>query len=169
MNGLPSMPDDTTIRTGLQPGDIGNLIALHGELYARDAGFDHTFEAYVATTVGEFFESYDPACDRLWVVERDSEMLGSLALKGRTAAEAQLRYFLLHPSLRGRGLGRRLMELLIAFARETGYTRIFLLTDEDHTAAATHLYLAYGFRLSETRSIARWGMSTAEQRYDLEL
>jgi N-acetylglutamate synthase-like GNAT family acetyltransferase len=145
------------------------MIALHGVLYTVDAGFDLSFEAFVAASVAEYFESFDPARDRVWIVERAGQMRGCLALKGRSAVEAQLRYFLLHPELRGQGLGRKLIEAFLEYARSLGYTRIFLLTDEAHTAAATHLYLAYGFRKIDERSVERWGNSVAEQRYQLEL
>ncbi len=152
------------IRTDLRPGDIGEIVRLHGVLYR-----DHTFEAYVAGSLGECFGSWDPARDGLWLVERADEVLGSLVLKGRSPDTAQLRYFLLAPELRGQGLGRRLMEMLLAFARDRGYRHIYLLTDEAVTAAAIHLYLVYGFRRTESRPVERWGTSSAEQRYELDL
>lgn len=161
--------DDITIRTDIRPGDIGDLIALHGTAYFEDVGFDTSFEAYVAAGVGEFFISFDPDNDRVWIVERDGRFAGSIALKGRTGGEAQLRYFLLDSSVRGQGLGRRLMDELLAFARSRGYSRIYLLTDEEHTPAAVHLYLNYGFRRTGEERLRRWGTSEAEQRYEMEL
>lgn len=162
-------PADIAVRTDLRPGDIGTIIALHGQLYGREASFDHTFEAYVAETVGECFGAWDTERDRVWIVELNGQVLGSLVLKGRSPDRAQLRYFLLDPALRGRGLGRRLLSDLIDFARATGYTRIFLLTDESVTGAAIHLYRAFGFRRTEERPVERWGSSLAEQRYELVL
>jgi N-acetylglutamate synthase-like GNAT family acetyltransferase len=161
--------EGTAIRSDLRPGDIGGIIALHGVLYTADAGFDVSFEAFVAASVAEYFETFDPARDRVWIVERAGQMCGCLALKGRSPVEAQLRYFLLHPDLRGQGLGRKLIEAFLECARALRYKRIFLLTDEAHTAAATHLYLAYGFRKIDERPVDRWGNSVAEQRYELEL
>lgn len=165
---MASTPD-ISVRTDLAAGDIGAIVALHGVLYRELAGFDHTFEAYVAESVGECFRTYDPERDRVWIVERAGAVVGSLVLKARSRDEAQLRYFLLHPELRGHGLGRRLMQHLIEFARERGYRRIWLLTDEAVTAAATNLYVSCGFRRTSERAVQRWGTSTAEQRYDLEL
>lgn len=159
----------TAIRTELGAGDIGEIVRLHGVLYRDLAGFDHTFEAYVAESVGECFGSWKPERDRVWLVEGNGEVLGSLVLKGRGEDTAQLRYFLLHPELRGQGMGRRLMEMLLGFARERGYRRIYLLTDEAVTAAAIHLYEVYGFRRTESRAVERWGTSSAEQRYELDL
>lgn len=158
-----------TIRTELRAGDIGAIIALHGTAYEEDAGFDRSFEAYVAAGVGDFFISFDPDRDRVWIVEEDGRFAGSIALKGRATDEAQLRYFLLDGSVRGQGLGRRLMDLLLAFARERGYRRIWLLTDEEHTPAATHLYQSFGFRRTGETRLDRWGNSRAEQRWELKL
>lgn len=157
------------VRTDLRAGDIGAIVRLHGILYRDLAGFDHTFEAYVAESVGECFAAWDAARDGVWMVEREGTVLGSLVLKGRSPDEAQLRYFLLHPSLRGQGLGRDLMAQLLDFARAVGYRRIFLLTDEAVTPAATHLYVSHGFRRTGVRDVERWGTSTAEQRYELDL
>lgn len=159
----------TRVRTDLRAGDIGEIVRLHGILYRDLAGFDHTFEAYVAESVGECFATWEAARDRTWIVEREGEVLGSLVLKGRSPEEAQLRYFLLHPSLRGQGLGRDLMTRLLDFARAAGYRRIFLLTDEAVTPAATHLYVSHGFRRTGVRAVERWGTSTAEQRYEMDL
>lgn len=159
----------TRVRTDLRAGDIGEIVRLHGILYRDLAGFDHTFEAYVAESVGECFATYDPVRDRVWIVEREGQVLGSLVLKGRSGDVAQLRYFLLHPALRGQGLGRDLMTKLLDFARAAGYRRIFLLTDEAVTPAATHLYVSHGFQRTELRAVERWGTSSAEQRYELDL
>jgi GNAT superfamily N-acetyltransferase len=168
-NPTPLASHSLTIRTEIRPGDIGGMIALHGVLYAQAVGFDWTFESYVATSIGKFFESFDAQRDRVWLVEQNGQLVGSIALKGRSPTDAQLRYFLLHPTLRGRGLGRELMDQLLACARDRRYQRIFLLTDDAHAPAATHLYVAYGFRKTGEQFIRRWGTSTAEQRYELEL
>ena len=161
--------EGATIRSDIRAGEIGGMIALHGVLYTVDAGFDLSFETFVAASVAEYFETFDAVRDRVWIVERAGQMRGCLALKGRSPVDAQLRYFLLHPELRGQGLGRKLIEAFLECARALGYERIFLLTDEAHTAAATHLYLAYGFHKTDERTVERWGNSAAEQRYELEL
>jgi N-acetylglutamate synthase-like GNAT family acetyltransferase len=157
------------IRRGLMPGDIGRLVALHGTVYAEARDFDHRFEAFVAGTMDEFFSSWDAARDAVWLVERDGRLVGAIALKARSADEAQLRYLVLHAEVRGRGLGHRLMQELIACARERGYRRITLWTEAALDAAA-RLYRAYGFACVEERPPEpRWGGTVVLQRYELRL
>lgn len=160
--------DDIEIRSDVRPGDIGALIALHGTVYARERNFDRSFEAYVASTLGEFFETFDETRDRVWLVERAGRVLGSIALKGRSGRVAQLRYFVLHPELRGAGLGRRLIDDLLAWAHGRGYREIYLYT-EGALEAAARLYRSVGFELVEESLQQRWGHAVVEQRYDLRL
>lgn len=158
-----------TIRHDIRPGDLGRLIEVHGVLYAAEHGFDHTFEAYVAETVGQFGGTFEPALDRLWLAERDGRLVGSIAIAQRESGQAQLRWFLLHPEARGLGLGRRLIENALTFSRAAGYRSIFLWTVDPLTTAA-RLYASVGFRRTETRPRAPlWGTTLAEERYDLTL
>jgi GNAT superfamily N-acetyltransferase len=160
---------DITIRHDLRPGDMGRVIAQHGELYAQEYGFDHGFEAYVAETVAEFGKLARPGRDRLWVAERPGQFLGSIAIIGRDDGLAQLRWFLVHPDARGAGLGRRLVAEALAFCRSAGYRSVCLWTVNGLDAAA-HLYLRAGFRKTETRApVALWGATLSEERYDLTL
>ena len=163
------------IRSELKPGDIGMVIYLHGTLYAKEQGWDHTFEAYVAGPLGEFARSPDRR-GRLWIVERESEkdgdrggeVVGSIAIVEASAAEAQLRWYLLHPDLRGGGIGRRLLEGAISFCRGEGYASVFLWTVSTLTAAAK-LYREAGFRLTQEQEQQLWGATVIEQRYELRL
>ena len=158
-----------TIRHDVRPGDLGRVIELHGALYAAEHGFDHTFEAYVAETVGEFGRTLEPGLDRLWLAERDGSLVGSIAIARREGGQAQLRWFLLHPDARGLGLGRRLLDDALAFSRAAGHRSIFLWT-VDPLATAARLYASVGFRRTETRPRAPlWGSNLAEERYDLTL
>jgi GNAT superfamily N-acetyltransferase len=158
-----------TVRHDLRPGDMGRVIALHGVLYAEEYGFDHGFEAYVAETVAEFGHLARPDRDRLWLAERDGRLVGSIAIVGREHGAAQLRWFLVGPEARGHGLGRRLVGEALAFCRTAGYRSVYLWTVTGLDAAA-RLYLAAGFRKTETKPPATlWGVSLAEERYDLEL
>ena len=160
---------DIMVRHDLRPGDMGRVIALHGELYAREYGFDHGFEAYVAETVAEFGKLARPGLDRLWVAERDGQLVGCVAIIGREDGLAQLRWFLVHPEARGSGLGRRLVQESLAFCREAGYRSVCLWTVSGLEAAA-RLYLAVGFRKTETKPPAvLWGATLSEERYDLSL
>ena len=163
-NGLPP---EITIRHKLRPGDIGSVTYLHGTLYAAECGWDHTFEAYVAGPLAEFGKSHNDR-ERIWIVEKDEKVAGSIAIVGASTDEAQLRWFLLHPSLRGQGIGRILMDDAIGFCRESHYSRVFLWTESALTAAAS-LYQAWGFRLTEQNTHELWGTVVTEQRYDLIL
>src|SRR5262245_16748377 len=104
------MSEKVTIRTELRPGDLGFMIYRHGALYSREYGYGISFESYVAAGAHEFFKSYDPARDRVWVCEHEGERVGFLLLMHRENNVAQLRYFYLEPAYRGMGLGKRLME-----------------------------------------------------------
>ena len=160
---------DVTIRHDLRPGDMGRVIALHGVLYAEEYGFEHGFEAYVAETVAEFGKLTRPGLDRLWLAERDGRLVGSIAILGREDGAAQLRWFLVHPEARGRGLGRRLIDESLAFCRAAGYRSVYLWTVTGLDAAA-RLYVAAGFRKTETKPPeVLWGVQLAEERYDLDM
>jgi hypothetical protein len=90
-------PAPITVRHDLRPGDLGRVVELHGVLYASEYGFDHTFEAYVAETIGQFGRGFRVGQDRLWLAELDGRLVGSIAIAWREGNEAQLRWFLLHP------------------------------------------------------------------------
>lgn len=153
------------IRTDIRPGDIGRVVSLHGVLYAREYGLDHTFEGYVAAGLGEFAASFDARKDRLWLAETGERIVGSVAIVGLPDGTAQLRWFLVHPDARG-GLGRGLLRGALAFCRERGYRSVFLWTISELKAAA-HLYAEAGFRLTEQKTHELWGGARTEERYDL--
>jgi N-acetylglutamate synthase-like GNAT family acetyltransferase len=163
-------PTDTTgirIRDRLKPGDIGYLTYLHGKLYAEEHGWDHTFEAYVAGPLAEFALRRSDR-ERIWIVDKDGKVAGSVAIVEASKESAQLRWLLLHPDLRGQGIGRRLIEDAVAFCRDSGYASVFLWTVGALSAAAS-LYRAAGFRLTEERTHTLWGATLTEQRYELSL
>src|SRR5262249_50223286 len=116
-----------TLQTSLRPGDLGNIVSLHGTLYAREYGFDTTFEAYVAGPLGEFVRSGSER-ERLWIAEQDGRLVGCIAIVTASAETAQLRWFLVDPSVRGAGLGKRLLQEAIHFSRDSGYRGIILWT-----------------------------------------
>ncbi|MFN8636223.1 MAG: GNAT family N-acetyltransferase [Chloroflexota bacterium] len=158
-----------TVRHDLRPGDMGQVIGLHGVLYAEEYGFDHGFEAYVAETMAEFGRLFRPGQDRLWIAERAGQPVGSIAILGREGRAAQLRWFLLHPSARGQGLGRQLVQEALDFCRAAGYQSVYLWTVTGLDAAA-HLYVTAGFRKTETKAPETlWGVRLSEERYDLTL
>jgi GNAT superfamily N-acetyltransferase len=162
-------PPHVTIRHDLRPGDLGRVIELHAVVYATEFGFDHTFEAYVAETIGQFGRRLQTGLDRLWLAELDGRLVGSIAIARREGGEAQLRWFLLHPDARGHGLGRRLVEDAVTFCRDASYRSIFLWTVHPLTVAA-RLYASVGFHRVEARPPAPlWGTVLSEERYDFTL
>src|SRR6476646_8340020 len=112
--GSPTEP--ITLRTTLRPGDVGAVVSLHGTLYAREYGFDATFEAYVAGPLAEFVRSGSDR-ERLWIAEQDGRLVGCIAIVLASAEAAQLRWFLVDPVTRGAGLGKRLLQEAIDFSR----------------------------------------------------
>jgi len=163
-----TLPPNVSIRHDLKPGDIGYLIYLHGILYAEEYGWDCNFEAYVAGPLAEFVKSHNDR-ERIWIVEKDGKVSGSIAIVEASDEEAQLRWLLLHPELRGYGIGRMLVEEAIGFCRESGcYHSVFLWTVSDLKEAAK-LYVAFGFELTEENTRELWGGLLTEQRYDLKL
>lgn len=156
------------LRTDIRPGDIGRVVAMHGELYAREYGLDHTFEGYVAAGLGEFAKTFDAGRERLWLAEADGRLVGSVTIAERAGGTAQLHWFLVSPEARGTGLGGRLLDEAVAFCRERGFRSVFLWTISELKAAA-HLYRRAGFTLTERKTHDIWGAPHTEERYDLEL
>ena len=156
-----------TLRSALRPGDVGAIIHLHGVVYAKEHGFDHTFEAYVAGPLSKSVISDSPR-ERLWIAEQDGRIAGCIGIVASSPKTAQLRWFLVAPEARGKGLGRRLLEEAVAFSIAAGYESIVLWTVSALTTAG-HLYEAAGFGRVEEIPGRRWGVDVVEQKYRLEL
>lgn len=157
----------TALRSEIRPGDIGAVVALHGIVYAKEYGFDPTFEAYVAGPLGEFVLRASPR-ERIWLAEREGRLVGCIAIVAASAEVAQLRWFLVAPNARGAGLGGRLIAEAVAFSHEAGYERIILWTVSALVDAA-RLYRAAGFERVESAPAARWGVAVVEEKYELAL
>jgi N-acetylglutamate synthase-like GNAT family acetyltransferase len=157
------------IRRELRPGDLGAIVAHHGRLYAREFGVNSDFEALVAKSIAEAASRGFPTeRERIWIVERHGVHAGSLGLtdEGDTGV---VRWVLLDHDLRGQGLGRRLLNELLAKAREIGYERLRLETFSELRAAA-RLYREAGFQVIREDTRPRWGRdSITYQYYELEL
>ena len=156
-----------TFRTELKPGDVGEISRLHAVVYAAEYGFDTTFESYVAGPLSEF-ASRAADRERIFVAEHDGRIVGCAAIVAAGGLEAQLRWFLVDPAFRGRGLGRRLLDAAVAFARGAGYETIFLWTVSALEAAA-RLYRAAGFERVESDPRRLWGIDVVEERYQMRL
>jgi N-acetylglutamate synthase-like GNAT family acetyltransferase len=157
------------IRRDLRPGDLGRMVSFHGEIYGREYGNDQRFEAFVASSIAEAGKAGFPReREAVWIVERDGEFAGCLALTDDGDAGV-VRWFVLDPSVRGRGLGRQLLDELVEHARELGYERLRLETFSLLTAAA-RLYRSHGFEVVDEDTAPRWGHDAITfQRYEAEL
>ena len=140
--------DNTFILRDPEPGDLGTITHQNGRLYAKEYGFDWTFEALVAEIVGQFARGFDPTGERCWVAERDGAVVGSVFVVRQDEETAKLRLLYVDESARGLGLGRKLVDETLRFARARGYKRIVLWTN-DVLVSARRIYQAAGFELLE--------------------
>ncbi|HDS16474.1 MAG TPA: GNAT family N-acetyltransferase [Proteobacteria bacterium] len=153
------MFDKITLEQGYRTGAIGQIAALHAEYYHAPWQFGLYFEAQVATGLGRFLRRYQEDRDGLWLVRENHRIKGSLAidaLGADTRDGAHLRWFIVEASLRGRGLGQKLLNQAIGFCRERNYRKIYLWTFAG-LDPARHLYEKAGFVLSRQQSGDRSG------------
>jgi GNAT superfamily N-acetyltransferase len=155
------------IRYDIRPGDLGYIIYLHGYFFSRDCGFGETFEPYVAISLSEFIRARKER-ERLWIVDYRNNVAGSLAVVEHSKALAHLRWFFLHPKIRGNGLGKYLLKEAIDFCRVCDYEQVFIWT-VDSLEAGKKIYKQNGFTLTEERKHPIWGLELTEQRYSLSL
>jgi len=159
-------PEEISIRTTLQPGDLGYVIYRHGKIYGDEYGYGVSFESYVAGGLAEFYKNYDPSKDKVWIAEHNGVIVGFLLLMHREGNAAQLRYFYLEADYRGIGLGKKLMGLYMDFLRACNYKSSYLWTTNELPTAAS-LYKRAGFKLTEEKESTAFGKELKEQRYDL--
>ena len=156
-----------TIRSA-RPGDMGWVVHRHGAVYDEAYGWGTPFEAIVAEIVAGFMKRHDPARERAWIAERDSEPLGSVFLVARSKTVAQLRLLLVEPAARGSGLGQRLVDECLRFAKAAGYRRIMLWT-QANLAPARHIYEKAGFRLVRSEPNREFGEGLVSEIWQKEL
>ncbi len=160
-------PRPVIIRSS-RPGDLGLVISRQASLYADEYGWDWTYEGLVADILGDFVKAYDPARERAWIAERDGEVVGSVFIVKADEVTAKLRLLYVDKAARGAGLGRRLVEECLAFARSAGYRRMVLWTN-DCLTAARRIYEATGFTLDREEPHHSFGKDLVGQYWSRDL
>lgn len=151
-----------------QSGDMGWVVHRHGVLYAEEYGWDEHFEALVADIVAKFIQHYDPKLERCWIAEKDGENVGSVFLVKKSKKIAKLRLLLVEPKARGLGIGTRLVNECVRFARQAGYQKITLWTN-DVLTAARRIYDLTGFRIVKTEPHHSFGHDLIAETWERRL
>jgi len=168
-DGAPApAPTRTVVLRDPVPGDIGWVVQLHGELYWREYGWNAEFEALVADIAAQFVRRLQPQWEKCWIAELDGQRVGAIFVVRKSATVAQLRMLILAPEARGLGLGARLTDEAISFARGKGYRRMVLWTNSNLTAARA-IYARRGFVLDKSEPYEGYGQKLVGETWSLRL
>lgn len=149
-------------------GDMGWIVHRQGLLYAQEYGWDESYEALVAEIVAGFIKNFDPKWEYCWIAEREGRIAGSVFVLRETPTQAKLRLLYVEPEARGLGIGQRLVEECIRFARQKGYKRLVLWTN-DILLSARKIYQAAGFKLLDEEAHHSFGNDLVGQHWGLDL
>lgn len=166
-NGANIKLDDITIRTDVRPGDIGYITYMHGWIYREEYEYSTAFEGYVAESFFEFIRGYNPDSERLWCAEHNGKIIGCIGIIGH-GERAQLRWFLLDPHYRGIGLGKKLLQESLNFAREKNYKSVYLDTTNDLNKAIS-MYNKAGFVKVSEKANNSWREDLTELEFEMQL
>lgn len=163
----PSRPPLIVLRPH-RPGDMGWVTSANAALYAQEYGWDLSYEALVAKITAEFIENFDARRERCWIAEMDGERVGSVFVVAKTDAIAKLRLLIIDPSARGLGLGKRLVDECLRFAKDAGYTSMTLWTQSILTAARA-IYDRAGFKLVAEEPHHSFGVDLIGETWERDL
>ena len=161
-------PTRTIVLRDPKPGDMGWVVQQHGEIYAREYGWNSEFEALVADIAGKYLKNFRPDSEKWWIAELDGERVGAVFVARKSATVAQLRMLILTPQARGLGLGGRLTDECIEFARDKGYKKMLLWTNSCLDAARA-IYAKRGFRLVKSEPYHGFGHDLVGETWELRL
>ncbi|KRC73054.1 MarR family transcriptional regulator [Achromobacter sp. Root83] len=150
------------------PGDLGYVIHRQALLYAQEFGWNNEYEALVAEIVSKFVREFKPARERCWIAEKDGKVVGSVFIVEQDAATAKLRLLYVDPAARGLGIGSRLVDECLRFARQAGYARMVLWTNSVLTDAR-RIYDRAGFALVEEETHHSFGKDLVGQVFARDL
>lgn len=169
LNTTPESPSPFTLRSH-RPGDMGWVIQRHGEIYAREYGWNDEFEALVAEIAADFLRNFDPMMERCWIAEYRGERVGSVFLVKHPDRDgvAKLRLLLVDPAARGMGIGKCLVDECTRFATEAGYRTITLWTNSV-LSAARNIYRSAGYELTEEEPHRSFGHDLISETWELHL
>jgi len=166
LDDKPASP--MVVLRGLRPGDLGWIVQRHGEVYAREYGWSSSFEALVARIGADYLDKHQAGRDDAWIAEVDGQRAGCVLCVRNDEETAQLRVLLVEAWARGHGLGGRLVDECIRFARDSGYRRLVLWTN-DVLVAARRIYQAAGFELVREEAHHSFGKDLVGQFWELRL
>jgi len=162
-------PTKAVVRLADRPGDLGWVVMAHGEIYDQQFGWNTDFEALVAKIVADYATHHDPAREAAWIAEAGGVRAGCVFLvAGDEPGTAKLRILLVTPAARGLGIGTRLVQQCLAFAREAGYRQVTLWTN-DVLTSARRIYEAFGFTLTSEEPHHSFGHDLIGQNWTLNL
>jgi DNA-binding MarR family transcriptional regulator/GNAT superfamily N-acetyltransferase len=151
-----------------QPGDMGWIVSRQTILYCEEYGWDGSYEALAADVVAQFIKNYDPSWERAWIAEKDGERVGAVFVAKGSEQVAKLRLLHVEPAARGLGIGKRLVEECIRFARQAGYEKITLWT-QSILHAARHIYKQSGFQIVHKEPHHGFGKDLTAETWELNL
>jgi DNA-binding MarR family transcriptional regulator/GNAT superfamily N-acetyltransferase len=167
MSESPRGRADVALRAP-RAGDFGWIVQRHAVLYQREYGWCDEFEGVCAQIVADFIKKFDPCCERGWIAELNGQNVGSVLLAKDSDEVARLRLLLVEPAARGLGIGKRLTDECIRFARERGYRRMTLWT-HSVLSAARHVYGQAGFQLTSSEPRRSFGQDVVSEHWDMSL